>query len=126
MLFPNAEEAAVLTGTDDPETQGARLAAHYPLVVVKRGAAGCEACERERRWRVAAPPAEVARQHRRRRRFRRRFLVARLAGKPIEALSRRRRRRRGRGDGVHRRPAGGFVATAVRVCVLQAIGLVFR
>jgi sugar/nucleoside kinase (ribokinase family) len=42
MLFPNEEEAAVLAGTDDAEAQGARLAAHYPLVVVKRGAAGCQ------------------------------------------------------------------------------------
>ena len=38
----------MLAGTDDPETQGARLAAHYPLVVVKRGAAGCEAFAGER------------------------------------------------------------------------------
>ena len=73
MLFPNGEEAAVLAGTDDPEAQGARLAAHYPLVVVKRGAAGCEAYDGERRWRVAAPAAKLARQHRRRRRLRRRL-----------------------------------------------------
>jgi sugar/nucleoside kinase (ribokinase family) len=40
ILFPNAEEAAILAGSTDPETQCARLATHYPLVVVKRGAAG--------------------------------------------------------------------------------------
>ena len=40
ILFPNAEEAAILAGSDDPDTQCARLAALYPLVVVKRGAAG--------------------------------------------------------------------------------------
>src|ERR1700735_4588601 len=42
ILFPNEEEAAVLTGSTDPETQCARLAARYPLVVIKRGAAGAE------------------------------------------------------------------------------------
>ena len=55
VLFPNEEEAAILAGSDDPETQCARLAAYYPLVVVKRGAAGAEAAEAARRWRVNAP-----------------------------------------------------------------------
>ena len=59
ILFPNEEEAAVLAGSDDPETQCARLAAHYPLVVVKRGAAGAEAAQGERRWRVGAPKIEA-------------------------------------------------------------------
>ena len=59
ILFPNAEEAAILAGSDDPETQCARLAALYPLVVVKRGAAGCEAAAGARRWRIAAPPVEA-------------------------------------------------------------------
>jgi sugar/nucleoside kinase (ribokinase family) len=59
MLFPNAEEAAVLAGSEDPERQRERLSAHYPLVVVKRGAAGCEAIEGNRRWRVAAPAAKA-------------------------------------------------------------------
>ena len=83
-LFPNAEEAAVLAGTDDPETQGARLAAHYPLVVVKRGAAGCEAFAGDQRWRVAAPPAEVKDSTGAGDAFVAAFLVARLAGRPIE------------------------------------------
>ena len=44
MLFPNAEEAAVLTGTDDAEAQGERLArASIRSSSIKRGAAGCEA-----------------------------------------------------------------------------------
>ena len=51
ILFPNEEEAAVLTGSDDPEAQCSQLAALYPLVVVKRGAAGCEAAKGARRWR---------------------------------------------------------------------------
>src|SRR5271169_3421779 len=59
MLFPNSEEAAVLSGTDDAEAQGERLAQLYPLVAIKRGAAGCEAWSGAERWRVAAPAAEV-------------------------------------------------------------------
>src|SRR5271167_2683511 len=59
ILFPNAEEAAILAGSDDPETQCARLAALYPLVVVKRGPAGCEAAEGARRWRVNAPKVQA-------------------------------------------------------------------
>ena len=55
ILFPNEEEAAILAGSDDPETQCARLASRYPLVIIKRGAAGAEAAEGARRWRVNAP-----------------------------------------------------------------------
>jgi sugar/nucleoside kinase (ribokinase family) len=58
ILFPNEEEAAILAGSDDPETQCARLAALYPLVVIKRGAAGAEAAQGARRWRVKAPKVE--------------------------------------------------------------------
>ena len=58
ILFPNEEEAAVLAGSTDPETQGARLAKHYPLVVIKRGAAGAEAMEGGRRWRIKAAGTE--------------------------------------------------------------------
>ena len=54
ILFPNEEEAEVLTGSADPEAQCSQLAALFPLVVVKRGAAGCVAAEGARRWRVAA------------------------------------------------------------------------
>lgn len=42
-LFANADEAAVLAGSDDPTTQLAMLAARYRCVVVKRGAAGAVA-----------------------------------------------------------------------------------
>lgn len=38
--FPNADEAAVLTGTNDPKAQLSSLAAHYELVVLKLGADG--------------------------------------------------------------------------------------
>src|SRR5271165_6413795 len=59
ILFPNEDEAAVLAGSDDPDTQCARLAALYPLVVVKRGASGCVAGEGAARWRIAAPKVEA-------------------------------------------------------------------
>ena len=52
ILFPNEEEATVLAGSADPDIQCMRLAKQYPLVVIKRGAAGAEAVEGERRWRV--------------------------------------------------------------------------
>jgi sugar/nucleoside kinase (ribokinase family) len=59
MLFPNAAEAAALTGTDDADAQGPILSAFYPLVVIKRGGAGCEAWAGAESWRVAAPAADV-------------------------------------------------------------------
>jgi sugar/nucleoside kinase (ribokinase family) len=59
ILFPNEEEAAVLAGSNDPDIQCARLATHYPLVVIKRGAAGAEAAEGAHRWRVNAPKVEA-------------------------------------------------------------------
>jgi sugar/nucleoside kinase (ribokinase family) len=58
ILFPNEEEAAVLAGSTDPETQGARLAALYPLVVIKRGAAGAGAAQGARRWHIKASKSE--------------------------------------------------------------------
>jgi sugar/nucleoside kinase (ribokinase family) len=58
ILFPNEEEAEVLAGSTDPETQRARLAKHYPIVVIKRGAAGAEAIEGGRCWRIQAARTE--------------------------------------------------------------------
>jgi sugar/nucleoside kinase (ribokinase family) len=57
-IFPNEDEAAILAGSDDAETQCARLAAHYPQVVIKRGPGGAEAAQGARRWRVEAPKIE--------------------------------------------------------------------
>jgi sugar/nucleoside kinase (ribokinase family) len=59
VLLPNSDEAAALTGTDDPEGQRQRLRGQYPLVVIKRGAAGAEAFTESARW-TAAPPAVSA------------------------------------------------------------------
>ena len=84
ILFPNAEEAAILAGSDDPETQCARLAAHYPLVVVKRGAAGAEAAEGARRWRVKAPKIKAIDTTGAGDAFVAAFLAARLSGADIQ------------------------------------------
>jgi sugar/nucleoside kinase (ribokinase family) len=85
ILFPNAEEAAILAGSDDPETQCARLAALYPLVVVKRGAEGCEAAAGAKRWRVAAPKVDAIDTTGAGDAFVAAFLAARLDGADIEA-----------------------------------------
>ena len=84
MLFPNSDEAAVLAETEDPEAQCAFLAARYPLVVIKRGAKGCEAIEGERRWRVAAPVARALDSTGAGDAFVAGFLAGRLSGEPIE------------------------------------------
>jgi sugar/nucleoside kinase (ribokinase family) len=85
ILFPNAEEAAILAGSDDPETQCARLTALYPLVVVKRGAAGCEAAAGEKRWRAPAPRVEAIDTTGAGDAFVAAFLARRLAGADIDA-----------------------------------------
>ena len=84
ILFPNEEEAAVLAGSTDPETQYARLAALYPLVVIKRGAAGGEAVEGARRWRVSAPKIEAIDTIGAGDAFVAAFLAARLSGAEIQ------------------------------------------
>ena len=84
MLFPNAEEAAVLSGSDDPQQQGERLAAHFELVVIKRGAEGCEAYSGERRWRAPAPRVAVVDTTGAGDAFAAGFLAARLSGAAME------------------------------------------
>jgi sugar/nucleoside kinase (ribokinase family) len=89
ILFPNEEEAAILAASDDPETQCARLAARYPLVVVKRGAAGAEAAAGEKRWRVNAPKIDAVDTTGAGDAFVAAFLSARLSGVDIQpALAR--------------------------------------
>lgn len=83
ILFPNEEEAAVLAGSTDPETQCARLAALYPLVVIKRGAVGAEAAQGARRWRVKALTIQAADTTGAGDAFVAGFLAARLSGADI-------------------------------------------
>ena len=80
MLFPNAEEAAVLTGVDDPEAQCARLAARFPLVVLKLGAKGGIAASGNKRWKVPAPPVAAVDTTGAGDAFLAAFLAARLTG----------------------------------------------
>ena len=80
MLFPNADEAKVLTSLDDPEAQGAALARRFPLVVLKRGAEGALAFQGENRWRAAAPEAKVVDTTGAGDAFLAAFLAAKLAG----------------------------------------------
>jgi sugar/nucleoside kinase (ribokinase family) len=59
-LFPNDDEAATLTGLSDPEAQLQALTRSYPIVVLKRGAAGAIAGDpKGGRWSAAAPKVEV-------------------------------------------------------------------
>jgi sugar/nucleoside kinase (ribokinase family) len=89
ILFPNDDEAAVLAASDDPETQCARLAALYPLVVVKRGAAGCEAAAGAMRWRATAPKVEAIDTTGAGDAFVAAFLAARLEGADIQPALKR-------------------------------------
>jgi sugar/nucleoside kinase (ribokinase family) len=89
ILFPNVDEAAVLTGSADPETHCARLAARYPLVVVKRGESGCEAASGATRWRVASPKVEIVDTTGAGDAFVAAFLAARLQGADIDAALKR-------------------------------------
>ena len=84
ILFPNEEEAAILAGSDDPEIQCVWLAAHYPLAVVKRGAAGAEAAAGEKRWRVNAPKIEAIDTTGAGDAFVAAFLAVRLSGADIQ------------------------------------------
>jgi sugar/nucleoside kinase (ribokinase family) len=89
ILFPNEEEAAVLAGSSDPDIQCARLAALYPLVVIKRGAAGGEAIAGERRWRINAGQVEALDTTGAGDAFAAGFLAARLVGADIPVALRR-------------------------------------
>ena len=118
---PNAEEAEVLAGTDDPEAQGARLAAHYPLVVdqarrgglrgcAEGGSAGASGRRRRRRW---TPPAPATLSSPR-------SSSPRLAGADRSRLPRRGRRRRRR-----RRPnsSAGAAGASRRAARLERLRL---
>jgi len=84
ICFPNTDEAAVLSGSLNREAQVAILAQHYPLVVVKRGAEGCEAAAGAKRWRAPAPSAQAIDTTGAGDAFVAGFLAARLGGAAIE------------------------------------------
>ena len=84
LCFPNGEEAEVLTGSGDREMQIAMLAQHYPLVVVKRGAEGCEAAAGSDRWCAPAPTAKAIDTTGAGDAFVAGFLAAKLGGAGIE------------------------------------------
>ena len=83
-IFPNADEAAALTGVQEPELQRKLLADHYPLVVIKRGAAGAEAAAGGRRWSAAASATKAIDTTGAGDAFAAAFVAARLAGEDIE------------------------------------------
>jgi sugar/nucleoside kinase (ribokinase family) len=84
LLLPNADEAAALTGTDDPSDQGARLATRYPLVVIKRGAGGAEAYRGAEHWTAPARAATVVDTTGAGDAFAAAFVAARMVGEAIE------------------------------------------
>ncbi len=86
LLIVNADQAAVLTGRDDPESAARVLTAWYPQVVVKLGPDGALLRERPPGPGPGAGPSggDVRRRHRRGRRVLRR-VPARLAGQEAAA-----------------------------------------
>jgi sugar/nucleoside kinase (ribokinase family) len=85
ICFPNAMEAATLTGAAQLERQLAILAAHYPLVVVKRGSEGATAAKGERRWSASAPVVRAIDTSGAGDAFLAAFLAAQLAGESMDA-----------------------------------------
>jgi sugar/nucleoside kinase (ribokinase family) len=72
-------------GTDDAQAQGEFLRSRYDLVVIKRGAAGCEAWSGARTLRVAAPTAAAIDTTGAGDAFVAGFLSARARGEGLEA-----------------------------------------
>lgn len=64
IVFANAEEAAILTGVDDPSAAAAALCGSFSLAVVKAGAGGAfaRAASGEEWWVAAAPVPGAADQ----------------------------------------------------------------
>jgi sugar/nucleoside kinase (ribokinase family) len=85
ILFPNADEAATLSGCDEAEAQGAALAKPFALVIIKRGALGAEAYGGTQRWRAAAPSATIVDTTGAGDAFVAAFLATRLLGADVQA-----------------------------------------
>jgi sugar/nucleoside kinase (ribokinase family) len=85
-LFANADEAAALSGTPDPDEQFSRLAPNYGRVVIKLGAAGAVVGDATGfRLRLPAPRVEVIDTTGAGDAFAAGFLSAELRGEPLEA-----------------------------------------
>ena len=84
VLFPNAEEAETLAGSADPVVQRAVLTRRFPLVVVKRGAAGAEVWRGAEIFHAPAPAAKVVDTTGAGDAFAAAFLAARLGGETIQ------------------------------------------
>jgi sugar/nucleoside kinase (ribokinase family) len=84
ILFPNADEAAALTETDDPELQRERLRGKYPLVAIKRGAAGAEAFTESAAWTANSPPMRALDSTGAGDAFAAAFVAGRLKGDSVE------------------------------------------
>ncbi len=65
-LFPNEDEAAVLAGAGEPDAQFDALTRSYPIVAIKRGAAGAVAGDSRRRSLVGPGAAGGCGRHIRR------------------------------------------------------------
>ncbi|OCJ66560.1 hypothetical protein A6U97_25770 [Agrobacterium tumefaciens] len=60
VCFPNSDEARVLAGSEQPDVQRRVLNDHYPLVIIKRGELGAEACVAGKVLvKLSAPKVEV-------------------------------------------------------------------
>lgn len=84
IMFPNAEEAACLSGTNDPTAQIRFLTARYELVAIKRGSEGAEVANKSVRLKAAAPETEVIDTTGAGDAFLAAFLAAHLANEPID------------------------------------------
>lgn len=90
-LFPNADEAALLTGADDPQEQLDRLAGNFPVVALKRGKHGAMAAEAggSTQLEIPAPTVEVVDTSGAGDAFLGGFLSAYLRGEGLDAALRR-------------------------------------
>ncbi len=83
LLFPNSDEAAALTGADDPAGQRERLRGRYPLIVLKRGAGGAEAMSATGFWQATAPVTQAVDTTGAGDAFAAAFVAARLGGADV-------------------------------------------
>ncbi len=89
-LFPNEDEAATLTGAAEPGAQLDALTRVYPIVAIKRGAAGAIAGDADGgRWSTPAPSADVVDTSGAGDAFLGGFLASYLRGEGVEAALKR-------------------------------------